>query len=554
MMRQTQPKRFFLPLMLTILGIGLLMAGSAFLYEKNSASTERADRKDYFQSDQGTAVIIDDQLQEIHIRTVEGQDYLPFSLVRKRINAGFYYEQDQNAVLLSLPAGELNLPVDGENSGVRMIDGELYLSTEVVRENSDIEMEKFSDPDRVMIRTTWSSLQGMKLTKEAPLRTMPGKKSPILKDLTEGEVVLYRAEEGRYLQVSTKDGFTGYVQKDHLVEMEEAPLPHTTDSRFLFPQEKHEGKICLGFQYMNAGSNGTEALDELIQDTEGMNVIVPSCFIFGDQQGQVTSYLTAEYVAHAKERGLSIWGMLNDIEGEGGELGELLSKKDVRNRIIEQLTSNAVSLGIEGINVDLETVSEESVPQYLQFLKELCQKGHEAGLIISADAYVPMYTQYLNRKEQAKTLDYLVMMGYDAYTDGSEEIGPNAALPFVEQGIKDTLREVKGEKLIVALPFYSRGWVSTGTGFSSESYGMEQAVDFAERHGITSTWDEETGQLYGESEDADGKYTIWIEDEKSIEAKLGMMRNYELAGVAFWRIGLERKEVWPIIQKYLESS
>lgn len=210
---------------------------------------------------------------------------------------------------------------------------------------------------------------------------------------------------------------------------------------------------------------------------------------------------------------------------------------------------------MDGINVDIETIGAENVGQYLQFLRELSVAAHEQNLTISVDNYVPLYTTYLNRREQAKTVDYLVIMGYDEHTAGSVEVGSNASLPFVKQGIEDTLSEVSKTQVINAIPFYTRAWTkpTSDEDPSNIALGMDDADLWAQQNGIKTDWDASLGQYKGSVETHEGTLSIWLEEEKSIEEKMKLINSYDLAGVAEWRLGFERSSVWGIINKYLNS-
>ena len=52
-------------------------------------------------------------------------------------------------------------------------------------------------------------------------------------------------------------------------------------------------------------------------------------------------------------------------------------------------------------------------------------------------------------------------MGYDEHHSTSYESGPVASPAFVEKGIRDALEVVSSEKLINAIPFYTRVWRET---------------------------------------------------------------------------------------------
>ena len=148
--------------------------------------------------------------------------------------------------------------------------------------------------------------------------------------------------------------------------------------------------------------------------------------------------------------------------------------------------------------------------------------------------------------------DYVIIMGYDEHYAGSEEAGSVASYGFVERGIQKTLEEVPKEKVINAVPFYTRFWKTDGDGnVTSEALGMDSAAQKAANNEVEPTWDEETHQYYIELEYEGSIYQMWMEEERSIEEKMKLIKQYDLAGVAAWRLGYERSSIWDVILKYV---
>jgi spore germination protein YaaH len=160
-------------------------------------------------------------------------------------------------------------------------------------------------------------------------------------------------------------------------------------------------------------------------------------------------------------------------------------------------------------------------------------------------------------------------MGYDEHQKSSLESGPVASLNFVKNGIQDALKEVPAEKLINAVPFYTRLWKEVlkteeeleeqaGTDaaeypykVTSVAYGMSKINIAIENAGAKVKVDKATGQNYAEWVEGDATCKVWLEDEAALEAKLKLMKEYDLAGVAAWRLGFEKSDIWELILKYV---
>ena len=236
------------------------------------------------------------------------------------------------------------------------------------------------------------------------------------------------------------------------------------------------------------------------------------------------------------------------------DMYSILSSTTHRKTLIDNLVNEAMQYGIDGINVDFEQISLDCGEHYIEFIRELSIPCRANGIVLSVDNYVPTgYTNHYNRKEQGIVADYVIIMGYDEHYAGSAEAGSVASINFVEEGIKQTVEQVPANKIINAVPFYTRIWSTTGTDVSSQAVGMTMAQEYIKAHNIETVWDEETCQNYGEYMDGDTYNQVWLEDADSIKVKLNVMENYGIGGVAEWRLGFEKPEIWDVIGEYLDK-
>ena len=239
------------------------------------------------------------------------------------------------------------------------------------------------------------------------------------------------------------------------------------------------------------------------------------------------------------------------------ETYELLSHTTSRENLINRLMSEALRTDLDGINVDFERVSEECAEHYMQFLRELSLKCRQNGIILSVDNYVlrdNVAPGYL--REQGEIVDYVIVMGFDEHHRTSPESGPVSSVDYVKTGLEETLKVVPKEKIISAIPFFTRLWIETPVSteeveLSTQVYGMIGSRNVIEEANATIEMDEKAGQNYAQWEVNGAIHKIWLEDEASLEAKLQLMKEYHLAGHAAWRLGYEKSSVWELILKYV---
>ena len=294
-------------------------------------------------------------------------------------------------------------------------------------------------------------------------------------------------------------------------------------------------------------------LADSIANISGVNVISPTWFYIQDTAGNIGNIASADYVSLAHERGLKVWGLIDNFTADVSTT-ETLSQLASRQNIIQQLVQAALSVGLDGINVDFESLSEDAGPHFLEFLRELSIECHKNNLVVSVDNPVPEdFTSHYDRKEQGMVVDYIIIMGYDEHYVGSDA-GSVASLPWVEQGVQDTVTEVTPERTILAIPFYTRLWKTTGGAVTSEAIGMDEAQNVLSANAVEPVWDGSVGQNYATFEQDNSTYQIWLEDAQSIAEKVKLIPKYNLAGVAQWKLGFENSSIWQTISDNLQAA
>ncbi len=404
----------------------------------------------------------------------------------------------------------------------------------------------------MQIYTEWDRRQTASVTKDTQVRYQGGIKSDILTDVSAGDQVIILEEMETWTKVKTQDSVIGYVENKRLGEKtEEEPVPVTDYVEPEYPSNTRDYKINLGWHVIG-GVGGNDTLEETVAKTKGLNVISPTWFTLTGNEGEFSSFATTSYVERAHEMGLEVWALVGNVDSVDVDLYTVLSKTSNRRRLILQLLAAVREYNLDGLNIDFENVSLDAGEPFIQFIRELSIPCRKYGIVLSVDNYVPMnHTDHYDRAEQGVVADYVIIMGYDEHYNGSDEAGSVASINFVESGIKNTVAEVPKEKVINALPFYTRIWETGADGISSQAVGMEMAQTYVSDHGIATRWDEVTCQNYGEFQDGDRLCQVWLEDAESITVKLNIMEKYEIAGVAAWRLGFETADIWDVIEEYM---
>ena len=548
----------------------LMIAASVFLIKKYSPSKERMDLSIYFQMEEEDelAIIIQNTLIEDKGIVLDGRPYVSTEVVKDYLNSRFYWDSAENLYIYTTPTemitahvGEKQYSVDKKHTAVdyqivKVEDGVAYVALEYIQNHTAMEYEYMEEPNRVQITNEFGEIPVVEAKKNSEVRYRAGVKSPILTDVKKGDF-LYVLDEGenqveKWTKVRTKDGYIGYIKDKKLKE--ESTITTTND--FVEPEYTSMTKdytINLAWHQVTNKEANSQVLEKLA-DAKGLTTISPTWFFIKDDNGNIQSIATQDYVNYCHQNGVEVWGLVENITYKDQfDITTVLNRTSSRQNLATQLIAQAIQYDLDGINVDIEALPGEAGEGFIEFIRELSIMCRRNNIILSVDNYVPMaYNQNYNRKEQGIVADYVIIMGYDEHFAGSEEAGSVASIGYVRNGIEKTLEEVPAEKVINAVPFYTRLWETNSAGeLSSSALGMSNAEKTVAANGATPEWSEEAGQYYAEYENGDNFYQIWLEEERSIEEKAKLIKEYDLAGIASWRLGYERDEIWDVILKYV---
>lgn len=562
-----QQKKKAAPVLVVLILIVLVGAAGvvSFLINRYKPGTEYMAGNEYFNltDENSVALIQNGELLEEQAVLIGGEPYAAYTYVESQLNSCFYWDEETKGILLTTSGGvQTLLPGDaaiaktpgGQPAVQQESDGTVYISLDVVKEYTDLDYAYYSDPNRVVIRNEWDGVEQATVQSDtAQVRQKGGIKSLILADVQKGDTLLYLENLDNWCKVMTADGYTGYIQTEDISEPE--AIEARTAKKDSYERITRDHKINLVW-HQSISTESNDAMAEMTAEMTGVNVISPTWFSVTDETGTISSLASADYVKLAHEAGREVWGLIDNFNEAFDETTDL-AYASVRSRIIEQLLAEAASCGMDGINVDFENLKEAGIPHYLQFLRELTSAAHAQNLVVSVDTPVPQaYTMYYQRGEQARFVDYMIVMAYDEHFAGSEEAGSVSSLPFVQQAVEEMTRVMPADQVICGIPFYTRVWTEKfgQSAITSEVLGMDGAKNYAKENQMTETWDASLGQNVATVETSDARYTIWMEDEQSMEEKLKVIQSADLAGVAEWKLGFERADIWSLISEYIETN
>ena len=540
----------------------VVIVAAMFVIVRYTPTKEKMSGYKYFDIDKNTdkvLVMIDGESYPDTGINIDGRLYLPQEFIADNINVGFYYDKESDATLYSdtsyIYAFKKNQNDYSDDTGkiytmdysvIRDVDGECFIAWDYVAERTDCEYQYASEPDRLNVTLKSEAKQCVTAGKKAAVRYRGGIKSPVLEYVSKGDRLEYVDDIDEWIKVTTVSGYTGYVKKSEVSDTFEYVREQKAveEHNFLLKNEK----ITLAW-FQVSGTAGNSSIDNNMSTISGVNVIAPTWYSVTDASGNMSSYASADFVSKMHQRGIDVWALVSDFD-TNVDFAQLYSSKAARTNMVNKLVGEAKSYGFDGINLDYENIKSAYAKDYLQFVRELSVACERNGIVLSTDNYKPeAYNSCYNLKEQSDYVDYAIVMAYDEHYAGTDA-GSVASLPFVKEAVEDTVQLVGKEHVIAGIPFYTRIWTTTDGNTTSRAVGMQAAIDQLNSDGQVALWNDDCGQYVASYTVGSSTRQIWFEEEKSIKAKMQVIQQENTAGVACWKLGLEKSTVWSVISQY----
>ena len=566
-MKKIVPVIVALVLILIIGGVGI----GGMLLEKYSYSKETVELEEYYGvTGNRLAIVLQDEIVPEQAVRRDGVCYFDLDTIHTYFNEGFYVDLQEQLLLyttatdtyrVAIGSGSWQNSAESKDTGyvICFVEGEtLYVAADYLKMFTNFSYEVFNDLC-MQVYTEWGTRELAEVVRNTQVRSLGGTKSPILRQVAEGETVEVLERMETWSEVKTSDSIIGYIENKRLsevtTEMETPVTDYVPEEYTSLPMA---GKVSLGWHAIG-GLGGNDTLSAMVAEGKGMNVIAPTWFSLNDNEGNFRSFGTAQYVQQAHGYGLQVWGVWDNFNfknetGSDVDSYAVLSSTSRRQLLVQGMIDTALSLDLDGINIDFEGLTEEVGTHYIQFLRELSVECRKNSLVLSIDNYVPFHFNEFYRLDiQGEIADYVIIMGYDEHYHGSKDPGSVASINYVSNGLTKTLEQVPAEKVVNALPFYTILWKTEGAEVTDEYVTLNNVADFLNRVNVTPEWDEETCQNYAEWQSGSATYQIWVEDLESLKVKLNVMGAQNIAGVAVWRLGYGTPGAWELINAYAGS-
>lgn len=305
----------------------------------------------------------------------------------------------------------------------------------------------------------------------------------------------------------------------------------------------------LAMYYTTGGMLGLSSIEQHASD---MTILAPQCFWL-DQNGRVQGSIPAPMLDAARRSGLPVMALLYNQDFSRRVASLVLRNRPLQRTVISQLAEIARKENLLGFQLDLENINPDDINLYTRFVQDAAAEFHHEGRMLSV-AVVPRFMDSVpgqwaaayDYPALANAVDFLTLMAYDN-SGRHGQPGPIAGYNWVRNALEYASTRVPADKLLLGIALYGREWSDDGHTLQARTLPFPETQALLSRLSLTPRWDERHRSPWFEFRDSGTVNSVWYENARSIQEKLGLIVRYRLRGFAAWRLGMEDPRIWSMV-------
>ncbi|MCV9928598.1 glycosyltransferase [Flavobacterium sp. LS1R49] len=299
-----------------------------------------------------------------------------------------------------------------------------------------------------------------------------------------------------------------------------------------------------------------QSLFSLQKNINKLNMVIPEWFFIDPKTDLLRTEIDTAALKVMKKSHVKIVPIINNINeslGEGEFDGDLIHRilhdNVKRERLINDIVKNLKKYELQGINIDFEEFKENSDEPIIAFQKELYEKLHPLGYIVSQD--IMSGDSDFNIKALSKYNDYMFLMAYDEHYSGSVP-GDISSQKWIERILDETVKEIPSDKIILCIAGYGYDWQQKSQGVT---VSYNEAISLAKQYGATIKFNDNSYNNSFSYTDGNGKeHNVYFTDAATNFNTIRFADEYGVAGTALWRLGSEDQRLWSYYQRSLTNE
>lgn len=464
---------------------------------------------------------------------------------------------DKKIAEISFDENEININGSDKQISAHAIekDGQIYLPISEMTDVYNIEISDIKESNIVTMDSLEREQKRAIINSNCAVKASSNFIAKTVDRVKKGDAVIVVSSDKGYTKIRTANGKLGIIKTNKI------------ENEFLIRENMDEekqisGKVNLTWDYYSEYVNAPNREGTTI---DGINVVSPA-FFYLDTNGDLKENIGDSgkaYIKWAKNNGYKIWPMVSNGVAANKSLNitsNIMNDYEKRKKLIESIVNKCVEYELDGINIDFENMKSEDKDMYSRFIIELEPRLKEIGMVLSVDVTAPdggdTWSMCFDRHVIGNVADYTIFMAYDQNGSSSTKPGTTAGYNWVKLNLVKFLQteEINPNKLILAVPLYTRIWTTNSDGkvISNNSLSIKN-TEAEIPDGITKQWNDELKQNYVTFSSGNNTKQIWIEDIDSLKAKISLMKENNLAGIASWEANMAYDDIWTMFKNELNN-
>lgn len=494
------------------------------------------------------------------------QVLLPMNVVKKYVDPNLFWDEKMHRAVVTTKDKVVKMNINSNkvlvnnqlqlcSMPVKSIKNDIYIPITFLKSIYGIDIKFNNYSDTIIIDSNQQTQKSARIAQLLSLlRKDKSASSPIAQVLKFNDrLEVFDTYKGWY-KVRSDKGTIGFI-----------------DAKFVRLDSDNNSKLKLISNSSNA-KKLSMAWDQMlniqgIKKNDALQILSPFWLYISDKNGTIESKASIDnmksYVDKAHQAGYKVWALFSNSFSPDIS-SSILNDGALREKVINQITAYAKTYNIDGINIDFENMRQKDKDMFTQFVRELAPMLRSQGKVISTDISAPSGSGsnwvYLDPEALSEAVDYVALMTYDQHWSNCPYSGSVAQYSWVEDKLQATLEEVPSEKLLLGIPFYTRGWKEELDDSGSTKvtqyavFSMQEARREAHANNADIVWDDQSGQYYAQFSKNNAVYKIWLENEESVNLKSSLVQKYNLAGAAIWEKSYAEPTAWNVLKKNLQEN
>lgn len=548
-------KRCFLTILAIIILTIIAMIVNDFVIIDNNKTTNLIINNKNVTSSLKQKILIEDDI--IYLSKQDISNFFDKYIYQDEKTEKIVTTYDKKIAEISFDENEININGSDKQISAHAIekDEQIYLPISEMTDVYNIEISDIKESNIVTMDSLEREQKRAIVNSNCAVKASSNFIAKTVDRVKKGDAVIVVSSDKGYTKIRTANGKLGIIKTNKI------------ENEFLIRENMDEEKqisekVNLTWDYYSEYVNAPNREGTTIN---GINVVSPA-FFYLDTNGNLKENIGDSgkaYIKWAKNNGYKIWPMVSNGVAANKSLNitsNIMNDYEKRKKLIESIVNKCVEYELDGINIDFENMKSEDKDMYSRFIIELEPRLKEIGMVLSVDVTAPdggdTWSMCFDRHVIGNVADYTIFMAYDQNGSSSTKPGTTAGYNWVKLNLVKFLQteEINPDKLILAVPLYTRIWTTNSDGkvISNNAVSIKN-TEAAIPDGITKQWNDELKQNYVTFSSGNNTKQIWIEDIDSLKAKISLMKENNLAGIASWEANMAYDDIWTMFKNELNN-